>query len=227
VAGFGFGATIWVKLAGSWFGGLLNTTNLFGLPGVQSVFVIYGIVFALFVLLGSIVMVNPPEGYLPEGWTPGGDSAKENQPEREFSPSEMLRTPQFYMLWFTFIFSALAGLMVIYCIRLFGVDALSYNGVAGAGIIAGTPVRNVLELAGVQDILTKCLGSRNALNVVKAVMVGLKGLHDPVKVSARRGISVKEMMGFDPNEPEVVATEIVAAPVAEEVKEAGTTDATA
>mgnify|MGYP001580413209 FL=1 len=49
VAGFGFGATIWVKLAGSWFGGLLNTTNVFGLPGVQSVFVIYGIVFFLLV----------------------------------------------------------------------------------------------------------------------------------------------------------------------------------
>ena len=114
VAGFGFGATIWVKLAGSWFGGLLNTTSLFGLPGVQSVFVIYGIVFGLFVLLGSVVMINPPEGYLPEGWSPGGNSAKDNQPDREFSPSEMLKTPQFYMLWFTFIFSALAGLMVIY-----------------------------------------------------------------------------------------------------------------
>jgi hypothetical protein len=35
VAGFGFGATIWVQLAGSWFGGLLNTTSVFGLPGVQ------------------------------------------------------------------------------------------------------------------------------------------------------------------------------------------------
>ena len=47
VAGFGFGATIWVKLAGSWFGGLLNTTALFGLPGVQSVFVVYGVTFFL------------------------------------------------------------------------------------------------------------------------------------------------------------------------------------
>ncbi len=40
VAGFGFGAVLWVKLAGSWFGGLLNTLSLFGLPAVQSVFVI-------------------------------------------------------------------------------------------------------------------------------------------------------------------------------------------
>ena len=70
VAGFGFGATIWVKLAGSWFGGLLNTSSVFGLPGVQSVFVIYGIVFFLLVFFGSAVMVNPPEGYQPAGWTP-------------------------------------------------------------------------------------------------------------------------------------------------------------
>ena len=70
VAGFGFGATLWVKLAGSWFGGLLNTTNVFGLPGVQSVFVIYGIAFAALVLIGSIVMVNPPPGWKPAGWSP-------------------------------------------------------------------------------------------------------------------------------------------------------------
>ena len=67
VAGFGFGATIWVKLAGSWFGGLLNYAEVFGLPPVQSVFVIYGFVFAALVLLGSFVMVDPPKGYRPEG----------------------------------------------------------------------------------------------------------------------------------------------------------------
>jgi len=70
VAGFGFGATIWVKLASSWFGGLLNTTHVLGLPGVQSVFVIYGLIFLVPVVLGSLVMVNPLEGYAPAGWTP-------------------------------------------------------------------------------------------------------------------------------------------------------------
>jgi MFS family permease len=50
----------------------------------------------------------------------------------------MLRTPQFYMLWSVFIFSALAGLMVIYCIRLFGIDALTYSGVTDVGAVAGT-----------------------------------------------------------------------------------------
>jgi OFA family oxalate/formate antiporter-like MFS transporter len=142
VAGFGFGATIWVKLAGSWFGGLLNTTSLFGLPGVQSVFIIYGIVFAALVIFGSLVMVNPPEGYLPPGLkkreTRSGVVVKEERRDSEFSPGEMLRTRQFYMLWSVFIFSAIAGLMVIYCIRLFGIDALTYNGVAEAGVVAGT-----------------------------------------------------------------------------------------
>jgi len=143
VAGFGFGATIWVKLAGSWFGGLLNTTTVFGLPNVQSVFVIYGFAFMVLVLLGSIVMVNPPDGYKPEGWEPPAPSDKSGATGSvNLTSSEMLRTPQYFMLVLMFIGSALAGLMVIYCIRLFGVDALQAGGATenakAAGIIAGT-----------------------------------------------------------------------------------------
>ncbi len=138
VAGFGFGATIWVKLAGSWFGGLLNTTNVFGLPGVQSVFVIYGIVFAALILLGSLVMVDPPADYRPSGWTPPSPSSKKQDGAVGYSPREMLSTPQFYQLWSVFLFSAIAGLMVIYCIKLFGIDTLTHKGIANAGVITGT-----------------------------------------------------------------------------------------
>lgn len=138
VAGFGFGATIWVKLAGSWFGGLLNTTNLFGLPGVQSVFVIYGIAFAAMVLLGSMVMVNPPENYKPKGWTPPQRTETKAFGGIEFNSKQMLATKQFYAVWTVFVFSALAGLMVIYCIKLFGIDALEHNSVVNAGAITGT-----------------------------------------------------------------------------------------
>ena len=139
VAGFGFGATIWVKLAGSWFGGLLNTTSLFGLPGVQSVFFIYGVVFFLLVLMGSFVMVNPPEGYQPAGWTPP-DADNGHEGGVEFRARDMLRTPQFYMLWVIFIFSGLAGLMTIGIIKLFGIDALTGNGIdpTKANVITGT-----------------------------------------------------------------------------------------
>ncbi|QIA08007.1 L-lactate MFS transporter [Draconibacterium halophilum] len=138
VAGFGFGATIWVKLAGSWFGGLLHTSSILGLPGVQSVFVIYGVVFAIMVVLGSLVMVNPPAGYKPEGWKPPVNHTAKSSGGVEFDSGHMLRTKQFYAIWLVFIFSALAGLMVIYCIKLFGIDALKYNGIKNAGVVTGT-----------------------------------------------------------------------------------------
>jgi MFS family permease len=138
VAGFGFGATIWVKLAGSWFGGLLNTTQVLGLPNVQSVFFIYGIVFALMVLLGSIVMINPPEGYKPAGWEPFQTVGGQINGGVGYTPAQMLRTPQFYAIWTIFAFTAIAGLMVIYCIQLFGMDTLEYRGVENAVVITGT-----------------------------------------------------------------------------------------
>ncbi len=175
VAGFGFGATIWVKLAGSWFGGLLNTTSVFGLPGVQSVFVIYGVAFAALVILGSLVMVNPPEGYLPPGWHKGANSKGDVHMNGEFSPAEMLRTPQFYMLWSVFIFSALAGLMVIYCIRLFGIDALTYNGVAEAGAVAGTAMAWYAIFNGLGRIFWGSLSDRIGRRTSILAMTILQG----------------------------------------------------
>ncbi len=167
VAGFGFGATIWVKLAGSWFGGLLNTTNVFGLPGVQSVFFIYGVVFASLVLMGSIVMVNPPEGFQPEGWTNPSNSGENPTGTTEYEHNQMLRTPQFYMLWSVFIFSALSGLMVIYGIRLFGIDSLGHNGISNAGLIAGTAMAWYAIFNGLGRIIwgtvSDKIGRKNAI----------------------------------------------------------------
>jgi MFS transporter, OFA family, oxalate/formate antiporter len=127
VAGFGFGATIWVKWAGSWGGGLLNNLSLFGFDGVRSVFILYGIIFAAMVVIGSMVMKDPPTGWLPKGYVPPEVNSLKATGEVNFETSEMLRKPQFYMLFITFVFSALAGLMVIYCIKLFGIDSLTYS----------------------------------------------------------------------------------------------------
>lgn len=68
----------------------------------------------------------------------------------------------------------------------------------GTGVIAGGPVRAVMELAGVQNVLTKSLGTNNAMNVVKAAGQGLKEMQSPEEVSKRRGISVQQIYGFEP-----------------------------
>ena len=63
----------------------------------------------------------------------------------------------------------------------------------GTGIIAGGGVRAVLESAGIQDVLTKLLGSSNHHNVVKAAMVALQNLQDAKSVAEKKGISVQEL----------------------------------
>jgi small subunit ribosomal protein S5 len=66
----------------------------------------------------------------------------------------------------------------------------------GTGVIAGGPVRGVVEPAGIKDILTKCLGSPNPHNVVKATMDGLTRLRRAADVGKLRGMSVSEVLGF-------------------------------
>jgi OFA family oxalate/formate antiporter-like MFS transporter len=176
VAGFGFGATIWVKLAGSWFGGLLNTTSVFGLPGVQSVFVIYGIALAALILLGSLVMINPPDDYLPSGWTPPVTENNDHEGAVEFRARDMLRTPQFYMLWSVFMFAGISGLMVIYCIKLFGIDALEHHGVAGAGAITGTAMAWYAIFNGIGRIAWGSVSDKIGRKTTITLMAALQGV---------------------------------------------------
>ena len=65
----------------------------------------------------------------------------------------------------------------------------------GTGVIAGGPVRAVLETVGIKDIRTKALRSNNPCNVVRATIQGLASLRDAEQVAATRGKSVKEILG--------------------------------
>jgi small subunit ribosomal protein S5 len=65
----------------------------------------------------------------------------------------------------------------------------------GTGIIAGGAMRAVLEVAGVHNVLAKCIGSNNPVNVVRATLAGLTDMRSPEFVAAKRGKTVEEILG--------------------------------
>jgi small subunit ribosomal protein S5 len=65
----------------------------------------------------------------------------------------------------------------------------------GTGIIAGGPVRAVMEAVGVKDVLAKSLGSKNSMNIVKSVFAGLEDLFNARELAGTRGKSLKELWG--------------------------------
>ena len=65
----------------------------------------------------------------------------------------------------------------------------------GTGVIAGGAMRSVLELAGVQNVLAKCYGSTNPVNVVRATFNALRDMRSPEEVSLKRDLSVQEILG--------------------------------
>ena len=65
----------------------------------------------------------------------------------------------------------------------------------GTGVIAGGAMRAILELAGVQNVLAKCYGSTNPVNVVRATFNGLRDMRSPEDIAGKRGKSVEEILG--------------------------------
>ena len=167
VAGFGFGAMGWVKIAGSW-GGLIEG---FGLEGT---FAIYGVMFAALTGLGAIWMRMPPKGWLPAGFvdSPAETGRKGNE---NFSVSEMLRTPQFYLIFLTFAVSAGSGLMSIGLMKLYPMEVLQAQGLtlAEASAVAGTAMAVFFSLSNgvgriVWGTLSDTLGRRRSIMIMAA-----------------------------------------------------------
>jgi len=172
-AGFGVGTLLWIKAGGSWFG-LVDSL------GVQSVFMYYGIAFIILVLVGSILMSNPPEEYVPEGYKPTAakeDSAKKGR-LRNYTWQKMLNQPAFWVIWLIFIFSGMAGLMVIGTIQLLGVDILKNNGldVRTACSAAGTAMAWFAIFSVLGIITWSNIGKKIGLRISIFLMILTQGI---------------------------------------------------
>ena len=166
VAGFGFGAMGWIKLAGGW-GHLIENI------GLANTFSLYGVAFAAIILLGSLWMKKPPAGWLPEGYVPPPAAAGAGG--EDFSVIEMLRTPQFYLIFIIFTASAGAGLMSIGLMKLYPMEALQASGytLVEASAIAGTAMAVFFSIANglgriVWGTLSDKLGRKRSVIIMTA-----------------------------------------------------------
>ena len=171
VAGFGFGAMIWVKLAGSW-GHLIE--NL----GLSTTFTIYGLAFIVMVVIGGLWMKFPPAGWKPKGYEEKSAGAAKTD-AINFSSKEMLGKVQFYLIFLTFVFSAGAGLMSIGLMKLYPMDALQANGLSAveASAIAGTAIAVFFSLAnGIGRIVWGMLSDKLGRKTSILIMTATQGL---------------------------------------------------
>ena len=132
VSALGFGGLVFTPVAEA-----LIKRN--GGNDVLSTFAIFGVLFVFITVLGSFFIKNPPEGFKPEGWTP--PAPKDGIVTQNFTPLEVLKMPQFYMVTFAFMFATAAGSMMIPMAKILGLQPDSgltkEAAVAGVMIIAG------------------------------------------------------------------------------------------
>jgi OFA family oxalate/formate antiporter-like MFS transporter len=129
--GIGFGYVCPIASASKWFPdkkGFINGIAVAGFGAgsfvfnyviqglsfnIPLMFIILGIIYLVLIIGGATMLSNPPEGWKPEGWEPPAASEKSGISGLDFERRQAIKLPQFWMLWATFILSAISGLMVI------------------------------------------------------------------------------------------------------------------
>ncbi len=192
VAGFGFGALIWIILANP--PSVLNINGLivkqtsgpfaYTISNIDTVFMMYGIIFMILVGIGSLVMINPPIGWKPTGWTPSTIDKKTSS--KSFSPREMMKSKQYYLLWVIFMVGALAGLMVIGAVQDFAKDpddgfqayGYTYQQAVDFAIIGGALCLPILNGAGriIWGQISDKIGRRKSFIIMFALETLLMGV---------------------------------------------------
>jgi small subunit ribosomal protein S5 len=132
----------------------------------------------------ALIVVGDGEGHVGAGLGKAGEVPEAIRKGIEDAKKNMIKIP-------------ISGTTITHeVVGVFGAGKVLLKPAApGTGVIAGGPVRAIVELAGIKDILTKSLGSHNANNMVHATMVALKGLRTPVEVARLRGKTLEELIG--------------------------------
>lgn len=167
VGGYGAGSAIFGPLA------QLKLIPAYGLPAT---FQILGAIFFVMTMAGAALLRNPPVGYQPEGWSPSTASVSG---ARDFTPTEMLRTPTFYFMWVGYALGCSAGLMVISQLVPFAKSV----GIAAAALSTMTLVVGAFGNASGR-ILSGWMSDRlGRINVLR-VMIGISIVAMPALYAA-------------------------------------------
>jgi len=167
VAGFGGGALIFTPVAKS----------LIASQGVLNTFAYLGIIFGICVIIGAQLLKNPPPGYKPAGWEPPVQTTGKAG-GADFSTGDMFKTPQFYLIWISYLFGSAAGLMII----ANALPIAKVQGLSEALAASAVMTVSVFNAAGrlIWGTVSDKLGRTKTLLIIFAVcgitMIGLKAL---------------------------------------------------
>ncbi|MBN1910508.1 MAG: OFA family MFS transporter [Pirellulales bacterium] len=166
VAGFGAGAFIFIKLGGEW-------ANLIANQGVNYTFLVFGIIFLVSVVLGALMLSNPPAGWKPAGWEPPAPKAGAAPTKvADLTQGQCVQTVQFWMIWLAFVFSAGCGLMVIKCLKNFGINEGNLSAAAAGSALGLLALFNGLGRI-VWGTLSQKLTARGALILMTLLQGGM------------------------------------------------------